>query len=444
MSVRLPVLLDGDMHETVRLRPETLELSLSLTPLSSAVMTLPPGEMPLAAGDFVAVFPPGGEERMIFRVTETETDFGALGAQRVHLEHGLGTLADHAIFGVQAFQGLDTGGESGSVRLTGLVHADQYNTVNLREGPSKQTAVLCRVPLGDTVVINGATGVWYAVTWGGYSGWMMKEFVTVQETPQQPQQPQQPQVQIQELREVLDSLLTDHQDGEIMWVLDACEVEKRNGYTFDNCNLLEAVLSTLESVEEPCAWSFDQSSLPWRLSLRYLSDDTACELRLGRSLEGVRISVDRSGLCTRLYPVGKDGLTIEPINGGLPYVEAETAQRWGVVSRIYHDENEENLSSLKAAAQKALSERCEPVVTVEMSALDLYAVTGEPMDRIQLGMMCRVPLPRWKTSVRSRVIAITWKDALHAPERAEVTLANRQPSADSLLADLFTARRAIF
>ncbi len=56
--------------------------------------------------------------------------------------------------------------------------APSGSTVNLRRSPTKQSVVLVRVPLGQTVRVNEAyDDVWWNVTYQRTTGYMMREFL---------------------------------------------------------------------------------------------------------------------------------------------------------------------------------------------------------------------------------------------------------------------------
>lgn len=50
-------------------------------------------------------------------------------------------------------------------------------TVNLRKGPSKNYGIIVRVPVGETITLKGYENGWYTVSYGGYNGYMMAEFI---------------------------------------------------------------------------------------------------------------------------------------------------------------------------------------------------------------------------------------------------------------------------
>lgn len=101
-GLQLPRLLGSDWREVERLRPSNLKLSLRLSPLSSAVMQLPPNSTDVPPRAFVELFDPHGSVG-IFRVMRTENDHsGYRAGQKVYLDHAFCTLSDNLVAGVQA------------------------------------------------------------------------------------------------------------------------------------------------------------------------------------------------------------------------------------------------------------------------------------------------------------------------------------------------------
>lgn len=483
MSVRLPRLLDSQMEEVARLAPTQLSLEWTLAPLSLAEMLLPRGERQVTCGDWVELYTPD-ESAGIFRVTAVETELGWGGGQRVWLEHGLGALADHVIVGAHGCFGLsgevasgafinaavvlrvsastsgaavatlsagspvtvldesgswlqiacrsDTGfvpqayvtrnAEAGPFPSSGTVRAS--GRVYLRVGTSNSSYTIVALAGGDAVTVVGSRGSWYMVSTGEVTGWIQKAYILLGDA-----------VVVEGLtvHTVLDDLLTTFQPNG-RWAAGDAAVGAPLGYVFEQENLLEAVLRIPNSLVGTYGWTIDQSKLPWRLGLAPLSDTPACELRLHRNMTGLRVMVDRTDLCTVLAPVGKDGLTIEGVNGGSDRLVSSGAATWGKVERLYRDAQEDDPAALKAAAQSALARQSAPLVTVEADALALHAATGEPLDKLIPGALCRLPLPDMQEVLEERIVALHWEDVLHAPEQVRVTMANRLQSAASLLA----------
>ena len=94
MSIRQPRLLDSSLQEKARLTPLRLTLNLTLTPLSTAEMVLPPGDPWISPRDFVELYDENGSAG-VFRVRSVLTDVGL--TRTVALEHGFATLQDGVI-----------------------------------------------------------------------------------------------------------------------------------------------------------------------------------------------------------------------------------------------------------------------------------------------------------------------------------------------------------
>ena len=239
-------------------------------------------------------------------------------------------------------------------------------------------------------------------------------------------------------REVLERLLS--RQTEKRWTLGTCEYAAEFAYSWENENLLRALLSVTQVLEGTPMWTFDQSVTPWLLNLKKAGDADGCECRQSRNLNKLKVTVNANELCTRIYPLGygegADQLHIGSVNGGVRYLEAASAKKWGVAAKVYAETSITEAETLKAAAQRVLEATCEPTVTVEADAAELYKLTGEATDRFRVGQKCRIPLPEWETVVEERVVEIHYADVIGAPEKAKLVLANRANGAAEALARL--------
>ena len=121
--VRLVRHLDRNLREIDRLHPKTLSILLSLTPISTAEMTLDRTESQIVSGEYMELFTGSGSAG-IFRVTQVDTGLVGSGETRVSLEHGLCTLSDRILYGHWAFGG--TGKTIRSVIETLLMWQDKW------------------------------------------------------------------------------------------------------------------------------------------------------------------------------------------------------------------------------------------------------------------------------------------------------------------------------
>ncbi len=237
--------------------------------------------------------------------------------------------------------------------------------------------------------------------------------------------------------QVLERLLSC-QAGQ-RWTLGDCEYAENFSYSWENENLLTAILSVAQVLPDDPVWDFDQSATPWRLHLRRASVQV-CECRMGRGLKSVSVTENRSQMCTRLYPLGygegADQMHIGSVNRGVKYLQADTAEKYGIISGVWTDTSITEPATLMAAGKRVLEKNCQPAITVEVEGAELASGTGEPLDRLQVGRLCRIPLPEENMTVLQRIISAVYEDVLNAPEKVRLTLSTAQTDTSAALATL--------
>ena len=98
---------------------------------------------------------------------------------------------------------------------------------------------------------------------------------------------------------------------------------------------------------------------------------------------------------------------------------------YGVISKVEVDTTLESEDELRAWANERLRKHADPEVTVEVEGLELADATGESLDRIRLGRICRIPMPEFGTTIEERVTGLDYEDKVHSPELVTVTLSNQ-------------------
>ena len=212
------------------------------------------------------------------------------------------------------------------------------------------------------------------------------------------------------------------------WVLGTFGYSGVSGaYKFDGDNLFDALERVCTTLNE-CWWSYDFTRYPFRLNIGPKPAGVACELRPGRNLATVTKTVDRSRMYTRFYPVGKDDLHISG-----DYV-SRNENLYGVVSKVEVDTSLETEAELRAWANERLSKHAEPAVNVTADGLELAAATGETIDRLTLGRICRIPLTEFNTTIEERIVELNYRDKVHEPENVRVTMANQHEDIAKIVA----------
>ena len=224
--------------------------------------------------------------------------------------------------------------------------------------------------------------------------------------------------------ELLAELLGAQND--VWWALGTVEVPEDRvlKWECDYTNVLQGLCDLLDELSG-YALGFDMTSKPFTLSVLALSDEDGCECRLNRNIQSLTVTEDRSELCTRLYPT----------NGGAP-IDADTIGEYGVISRSLSVEKGLTAEEIQAEAQRMFEAHKHPAVTVTIDAHDLSAITGEAMDALVPGRVCRVCLPDRGRTIRQRIISRAYADLLGEPGRVTLTLATEGSSAVGQLAGL--------
>ena len=213
------------------------------------------------------------------------------------------------------------------------------------------------------------------------------------------------------------------------WVLGRFDYNVSNPYKFDGDTLLDA-LETVSSTLDNAWWSYDFTTYPFKLNITRKADGVESELRCGRNLTTLTKSIDKSSMYTRFYPIGKDDLHLS--GGG--YVEKNT-NLYGVVSKVEVDQTLETEAELRAWANERLSKHAEPLVTITAEGMELADSTGEPLDRLTLGRICRIPLPEFGENIEERITEIDVPDKLNQPEIRKLTLANSHEDITRIIAE---------
>jgi phage minor structural protein len=194
-------------------------------------------------------------------------------------------------------------------------------------------------------------------------------------------------------QEAIEYILSQQSD----WVLYSFDFDDVEGpYKFNGDTLYDA-LSHVSSTLDGAWWSYDFSVYPFRLSITNKASGVGSELIPGRNLSAITKTVDKSGMYTRFYPIGKDDLHITG-----DYV-SKNESTYGVIAKVETDLSLETEDELTAWANERLRKHADPAVTVEVEGLELADATGEELDRMRLGRICRVPLSEFGVTIQERI-----------------------------------------
>lgn len=219
------------------------------------------------------------------------------------------------------------------------------------------------------------------------------------------------------------------------WVLGSFGYSDSNPYKFNGDTLYDALETVSNSLDDPW-WSYDTTKYPFVLNINPRPDGTACKLLPGRNLNTITKTVDKSGMYTRFYPIGKDDLHISGDFVG------KNSEKYGIICKVGTDTSLETEAELRAWASSNLNRHCEPTVTITADAMELADKTGESLDRLTLGRLCRIPLTEYDTEINERITELNYPDKIHQPEVVRVTMCNNRNDVTRIIAEVIkeTAR----
>ena len=224
------------------------------------------------------------------------------------------------------------------------------------------------------------------------------------------------------------------------WQLGLCEFNHQFLYGWENENLLSALFSVPQPFIDDYRWEFNTVSMPWTLSLRRASLEVKAEIRYQKNMLGVTKTEDPTNLCTRLYPFGYgegiNQLTIESVNNGRKYIDADTIEEHGPISKIWIDQRYQHAQSLYDAAVAMLEELKNPAVAYSVETIH----SNELLAR-DVGDYVRVVDDELGIDVFTRILSINKADVVGEPANATIQLANKTQTVATSIADLNDRQR---
>lgn len=244
-------------------------------------------------------------------------------------------------------------------------------------------------------------------------------------------------------RNVIEYILS-HQT-QAKWVLGNIDLEYFYSYKWESENLLGALFSLTEPFVDDYQWSWDTTTIPWVLNLNKLGDEVKTHIRYGKNMVGIDKTTDPTSLCTRLYGLGYgegvNQLTIKEVNNNLPYIDADTIDQYGIISRIYTDLKEENAETLKAKMTALLEKVKVPRISYTVKAAHLSSITNNSIDDFYLGAYCKTIDKDENLTFTSCIVSISKGDIDGAPGEIEIEISNSPEDIASSIGKLANRQR---
>lgn len=224
------------------------------------------------------------------------------------------------------------------------------------------------------------------------------------------------------------------------WVLGTIGFSRQFQYNWENENLLASIFSVPKPFIEEYKFTFDTTSYPWTLNLVGIEDEVKSYIRYKKNMRGIRKEEDPTDLCTRLYCLGYgegvNQLNIKAVNNGLPYLEASTINKYGIISKVFVDRRFENEEVLKARGQALLNELQIPRLSYEVDAAELFQLTDDPVDKFETSTYTRVIDTELGENVKALIVSKRKPDITANPGECTIAIANKPKDIAGSISDL--------
>lgn len=202
-----------------------------------------------------------------------------------------------------------------------------------------------------------------------------------------------------------------------MWTAGTVEANANVYLDIGEKSILSDIMSMMGSAPDYYV-EFDQSVTPWQVNIRQKSNVVTSEGRLSRNIVSCNIQFDTADMCTRVLNDKLDGGHIDSARiGDYNTIFEQT---------IVLDQNATAAQNL-LVAQSYMANRDRPIISIDITARNLYKITGVSIDNFKLRQLFRLALPDYGITENQRIIEMSWRDVFAEPESVSLKLANRKP-----------------
>ena len=213
--------------------------------------------------------------------------------------------------------------------------------------------------------------------------------------------------------------------GGSRWQLGSVSVSGNVVVSSSYQNVLSAILSAMQQVSGAML-AFNFTTTPWTVSIVSRGTTVSAEGRLSRNVTNAKIKKDDSGLVTRVWMEGLG------TNGAVGHMDADTISTYGVVEAWLSGRNYTQAQA-QTVASAYLARRKRPIYSITIDGIDLSHITGETLDRIEIGKKYRLAIPEDSTVIEETVTAIRWTDVYDSPGQCTVSLAEPEETVITFL-----------
>ena len=219
------------------------------------------------------------------------------------------------------------------------------------------------------------------------------------------------------------------------WELNNCDFTENYQYKLENTNCLNALFNVPKMFTTDFQFTWDTTTYPWQLNLIETPSTPTSRIVYHRNLQSIEKKTDPSQLFTRIYGLGA-GDGVNQIKLASDYIDSSNTAVYGIISRIWTDTNILTVDELTAKCQALLDENDSPRITYNVSAVDLYKITGLTLDKFVLGNIVQVQDEELNINVEAKITDITKSNLTNNPGDIQLQISNRVGKFEDLISNL--------
>jgi len=219
------------------------------------------------------------------------------------------------------------------------------------------------------------------------------------------------------MKDTIANILGAIVSGNSRWAVGTVEATETIYIDLTDRSPMTAMVEMMQSIPGYQMEFVQASDVDWHIDVKRRSTEPTCEARLSRNLKSCDISYSTDSMCTRVYADGLDG----------GYMDSVQIQRYGVHEQTMGLNDGLSKAQKEAIVQAYLNAHDHPSVSVSISGVELSQVTGLPIDRFEVGAVCRVAIPWLDLVVDDVIVDKRYSDPYKEPEAVSFSLANATP-----------------
>ncbi|SKA89737.1 phage minor structural protein, N-terminal region [Clostridium sp. USBA 49] len=222
------------------------------------------------------------------------------------------------------------------------------------------------------------------------------------------------------------------------WNIGYCDVTKNRTIRKQRCSAWD-ILQEIRNIYK-CDFRFDTVNKKIYI---YQSMGTDKGVYFTDQLNLKKLDVQRNSYdyVTRLIPIGKDGLTIESVNGGLNYIENYQYSS-KVITAYWEDNRYTNPESLKEDAILRLNELSKPRQAYKADVFDLASISDK-YSFLDYDIGDTITLVDEIKGIKDKQRIVKTIEYLDEPEKNQIEIANRVISLDDLQVNLIETSETV-